>query len=192
MRLTVSGALPAGKGEGDDLDPRTPGGMVPRMLLRRTLALLLPGIALAGGPARAQTGPQPRLPAERLVIVSRDGTRRHEFRVEMAVQPEQQTVGLMFREAVGPDEGMLFDWGAPRESSMWMRNTLVPLDMLFIAADGRIHRIAERTVPHSLAPVDSRGPVRATLELAGGTAERLDIRVGDRVLHRLFGTAPPP
>ena len=163
------------------------------MPLRRTLALLLPGAAAAAasGPAvRAQTGPQPRLPVERLVIVSRDGTRRHEFRVEMAVQPEQQTVGLMFREAVGPDEGMLFDWGAPRESSMWMRNTLVPLDMLFIAADGRVHRIAERTVPHSLAPVDSRGPVRATLELAGGTAERLNLRVGDRVLHRIFGTAP--
>jgi uncharacterized membrane protein (UPF0127 family) len=62
--------------------------------------------------------------------------------------------------------------------------------MLFIAADGRIHRIAERTVPLSLAPVDSRGPVRATLELAGGTAERLNLRVGDRVLHRIFGTAP--
>ena len=164
--------------------------MVPRMLLRRTLAPLPLGVLLAGR-ARAQTGPQPRLPEERLVIVSRDGARRHEFRVEMAVQPEQQTVGLMFREAVGPGEGMLFDWGVPRESSMWMRNTLVPLDMLFIAADGRVHRIAERTVPHSLAPVDSRGPVRATLELAGGTAERLDLRVGDRVLHRLFGTAPP-
>ena len=171
------------------MDPWATGGMVPRMPLRRTLALL-PALMLAGR-ARAQPGPQPRLPVERLVIVSRDGTRRHDFRVEMAVRPEQQTVGLMFREAVGPDEGMLFDWGAPRESSMWMKNTLVPLDMLFIAADGRIHRIAERTVPHSLAPVDSRGPVRATLELAGGTAERLDIRVGDRVLHRIFGTAPP-
>ena len=189
MRLTVSGALPAGKGEGDDLDPRTPGGMVPRMLLRRTLALLLPGLAAAGTPARAQTGPQPRLPAERLVIVSRDGTRRHEFRVEMAVQPEQQTVGLMFREAVGPDEGMLFDWGAPRESSMWMRNTLVPLDMLFIAADGRVHRIAERTVPHSLDLVGAAAPARAVLEVNGGTAARLGIRPGDRVLFPIFGNA---
>ena len=158
-------------------------------MFRRSLALL-PGFALAARrAARAQTGPQPRLPVEPLAIVGRDGA-RHEFRVEMATRPEDQTVGLMFREAVGPDEGMLFDWGAPRESSMWMRNTLVPLDMLFIAADGRVHRIAERTVPHSLAPVDSRGPVRATLELAGGTAERLGIRVGDRVLHRVFGTAP--
>jgi uncharacterized membrane protein (UPF0127 family) len=73
---------------------------------------------------------------------------------------------------------------------MWMRNTLVPLDMLFIAADGRIIRIAERTVPLSLTPVDSGGPVRATLELQGGITEKLDIRVGDRVLHRMFGNSP--
>jgi hypothetical protein len=140
--------------------------------------------------ASAQSEPQPRLPEERLVIVTRDGT-RHAFRVEMAVEPAHQMTGLMFRTQVGPDEGMLFDWGTPRESSMWMRNTLVPLDMLFVAADGRVHRIAERTVPHSLAAIGSRGPVRATLELAGGTAERLNIRVGDRVLHRIFGTGEP-
>lgn len=155
-------------------------------MLRRTV-LALP--CLLPVPARARTGPQPRLPEEPLVIVTRDG-RRHVFRVEMAVEPQQQMIGLMFRERVGPDEGMLFDWGAPRESAMWMKNTLVPLDMLFIAADGRIHRIVERTVPHSLASIESRGPVRATLELAGGTAERLGIRVGDQVLHRIFGTAP--
>lgn len=156
-------------------------------MLRRTL-LALAGLSAA--PARAQTGPQPRLPEEALTIVTRDG-RRLSFRVEMAIDPQQQMVGLMFRERVGPEEGMLFDWGTPRESAMWMRNTLVSLDMVFIAADGRIHRIAERTVPHSLATIESRGPVRATLELAAGTAERLDIRVGDRVLHRIFGTAAP-
>ena len=147
---------------------------------------------LAARRALAQPGvdrPQPRLPTERMVIVTRDG-RRHDFTVEMALTPEQQTVGLMFRTEVAPNEGMIFDWGAPRESSMWMRNTLVPLDMLFIAADGRIHRIAERTVPLSLTPVDSRGPVRATLELQGGITERMDIRVGDRVLHRMFGSQP--
>ena len=155
-----------------------------RRLLISAALPLLPAAAAWG-----QTGPQPRLPEEPLVIVTRDG-QRHEFRVEMAVRPEHQTVGLMYRDRVGPQEGMLFDWGAPRESSMWMRNTITPLDMIFIAADGRIHRIAERTVPYSLAPVDSRGPVRATLELAAGTAERLGLRVGDRVLHRIFGTAP--
>jgi uncharacterized protein len=148
--------------------------------------------ALIADSALAQPGvdrPQPRLPTERMTIVTRAG-QRHDFTVEMALTPEQQTVGLMFRPEVKADEGMIFDWGAPRESSMWMRNTLAPLDMVFIAADGRIHRIAERTVPLSLTPIDSRGPVRATLELQAGITEKLDIRVGDRVLHRLFGTAP--
>jgi uncharacterized protein len=158
------------------------------MLRRSLLALPL----LAALPARAQPGvdrPQPRLPTEPMVIVTRDG-RRLGFTVEMALSLEQQTIGLMFRTEVRPDEGMLFDWGSPRESAMWMRNTLIPLDMVFIAADGRIHRIAERTTPLSLATVESRGPVRATLELAGGAAERLDIRVGDRVLQRIFGNPP--
>ncbi|BDG72523.1 hypothetical protein Rmf_24520 [Roseomonas fluvialis] len=159
-------------------------------MLRRTVMLAL--AALAPVPLRAQPGvdrPQPRLPTEPLVIVTRDG-RRLPFTVEMAVAPEHQMIGLMFRPEVKPDEGMLFDWGAPRESSMWMRNTITSLDMVFIAADGRIHRIAERTVPLSLATVSSNGPVRATLELGAGVTERMDIRAGDRVLHRIFGTAP--
>lgn len=160
------------------------------MIIRRSL--LAAAALLAAGRAAAQPGvdrPQPRLPTERMVILTRDG-RRLDFTVEMALTPDQQTVGLMFRTEVPANEGMIFDWGAPRESSMWMRNTLVPLDMLFIAADGRIHRIAERTVPLSLTPIGSGGPVRATLELQGGITERLDIRVGDRVLHRMFGSNP--
>jgi uncharacterized membrane protein (UPF0127 family) len=160
-----------------------------RHLLPAATLALAPAVTPRRRGARAQTGPPPPRPEEPLVNVTRDGT-RHAFRVEMALDPQQQMVGLMFRERVGPDEGMLFDWVTPRESAMWMRNTLVPLDMVFIAADGRIHRIAERTVPLSLATVESRGPVRATLELAGGTAERLGLRVGDRVLQRIFGNAP--
>jgi uncharacterized membrane protein (UPF0127 family) len=159
------------------------------MILRRAVLALA---ALSPLPLRAQPGvdrPQPRLPTEPLVIVTRDG-RRLPFTVEMAVAPEHQMIGLMFRPEVKPDEGMLFDWGTPRESSMWMRNTITSLDMVFIAADGRIHRIAERTVPLSLATVSSGGPVRATLELGAGVTERMDIRAGDRVLHRIFGTAP--
>ena len=161
---------------------------------RRLLLALTPAAALAAaiasqiGSARAQTGPQPKLPTEKLVIVTRDNV-RHEFNVEMALSGEQQMVGLMFRPSVPPNEGMLFDWGAPRESAMWMRNTITSLDMVFITQDGRIHRIAERTVPQSLATVSSNGPVRATLELAAGTAERLGLRVGDRVEQRIFGTA---
>ena len=95
----------------------------------------------------------------------------------------------MFRPSVPADGGMLFDWGAERPSQMWMKNTITSLDMLFITADGRIHAIAERTVPQSLAVIDSRGPVRATLEVAAGTAERLDLRVGDQVEAAIFGTA---
>lgn len=149
---------------------------------RRALIALLAALPLA---AYAQTTAQPELPKERLVIVTKDGA-RHEFNVEMALSPEQQTVGLMFRTSVPADGGMLFDWGVPRDSTMWMRNTVSPLDMLFINDDGTIRRIAEDTVPQSLAMIESRGPVRATLELAAGTAKRLGIRVGDRVEQRMF------
>jgi len=149
-------------------------------------------IALAPMSAGAQsanpTGAQPELPKERLVITTRDGVQR-EFMVEMAKTPDQQTVGLMFRPSVPPDGGMLFDWGTPRDSQMWMRNTMASLDMVFINADGTIRSIAENTVPQSLAVIDSRGPVRATLELAAGTTARLNIRVGDKVQQRLFGNA---
>lgn len=157
-------------------------------MFRRSLLAAL-GTAALAGTARAQTGPQPRLPTEPLVIITRDGT-RHDFTVEMALTPEQQMTGLMFRPEVKPDEGMIFDWGAPRESAMWMRNTITSLDMVFITQEGRIHRIAERTVPLSLATVESRGPVRATLELAAGTAERLNLRRGDEVRQRIFGNWP--
>ena len=158
--------------------------------MKRRLLLTL----LAMGPlsARAQpvdpTGPQPELPKEKLVIVTRDGA-SHAFNVEMAIKPDQQTVGLMFRPSVPADGGMLFDWGTPRASQMWMRNTISPLDMVFINADGSVRSIAENTVPESLAIIDSRGPVRATLELAAGTAARLNIRVGDKVQQRIFGNA---
>lgn len=155
---------------------------------RRALiaALLAAPLAL---PARAQSGPQPELPKQRLVIVTHDG-KQHVFNVEMATAMSQQVVGLMFRPTVPADGGMLFDWGRPQPSQMWMRNTLVSLDMVFINEDGTVRTVAEHTVPQSLAVIDSRGPVRATLELPAGTAERLDIRVGDRVLHPIFGTAP--
>ena len=156
-----------------------------RAMKRRILLLLA---LLAPLPLAAQPGvdrPQPRLREEALVIVTREAA-RHSFRTEMAIQSQDQMIGMMFRTTMAPDEAMLFDWGAPRESSMWMRNTLIPLDMIFIAADGRIHRIHERAVPQSLATIDSRGPVGATLEVAGGTAERLNLRVGDRVEHPMF------
>jgi uncharacterized membrane protein (UPF0127 family) len=158
---------------------------------RRLLALLASApVALAGldiaGRAAEPTGPQPELPKEKLVIVTHDG-RRLDFDVEMALTPEQQVTGLMFRKSVPENGGMLFDWGRPQESQMWMRNTLVPLDMVFINQDGTIRSIAENTVPESMAIIDSRGPVRATLELAAGVTAKLDIRVGDKVETRILG-----
>jgi len=158
---------------------------------RRLLLALLPSAVLAGAvlaqPAEP-TGPQPELAKEKLVIVTRDGV-SHPFDVEMATTEDQQTVGEMFRTKTTPGGGMLFDWGFPRPSQMWMRNTLVPLDMIFINADGKIRSIAENTVPQSLAVIDSHGPVRAILEVAAGTTAKLDIRVGDTVHQRIFGNA---
>jgi len=131
------------------------------------------------------TKAQPELPKQKITITTHDG-KTHVFNVEMATTSEQQTVGLMFRHSVPVDGGMLFDWGVPRESQMWMRNTLIPLDMVFINADGSVRSIAENTVPQSLAVIASHGPVRATLELAAGVTEKDDIRVGDRVSGAIF------
>ena len=155
---------------------------------RRPLLALLAALP-AALPLTAQallpepTGPQPELPKEKLVIVTQDGV-AHPFDVEMAVTEAQQEIGEMFRtETKG---GMLFDWGYPQPSQMWMKNTLIPLDMIFINADGTIRTIVENTTPRSLAVIDSRGPVRATLEVAAGTAAKLNIRVGDVVHQRIF------
>ena len=147
--------------------------------------LLLAAALLFPCAAHAQTEPQPELPKEKLVIVTRDHV-RHDFQVEMARTPQQQTVGLMFRKSVPEDGGMLFDWGAPQVSDMWMRNTVSPLDMVFINEDGTVRRVVEDTVPESLAIIESRGPVRATLELRAGTAKRLGIHAGDTVEAPIF------
>lgn len=145
-----------------------------------------PAAAQFCAPPATLHAPQPALPREPLVFVTRDG-KQHRFSVEMALGPAQQEVGLMSRPSVPADGGMLFDWVASQQSRMWMCNTIAPLDMVFIKADGTIDSIAENTVPQSLAEVDSRGPVRATLELAAGTTARLGIRVGDKVRQRIFG-----
>ncbi|HUB13236.1 MAG TPA: DUF192 domain-containing protein [Acetobacteraceae bacterium] len=155
---------------------------------RNLLLLLLAAPSLARGQEATIKGPQPKLPTEKLVIVTKDG-KPHDFTVEVATTPHQQEVGEMFRKEVPPDQGMLFVWPAPHESPMWMKNTLVPLDMVFINPDGTIRAIAENTVPESLAPISSHGPVLAVLELAGGITARLNIVVGDKVQAKQFGSA---
>ena len=111
------------------------------------------------------------------------------FTVEIVDTDELRARGLMFRQRLPEDRGMLFDFGEPRPVSMWMKNTYIPLDMLFIRADGTIAYIAENTVPKSLDTIGISEPVLAVLELAAGTARKHSIRAGDKVYHRLFENA---
>ena len=111
------------------------------------------------------------------------------FTVEIADTDELRSRGLMFRQRLPEDRGMLFDFGEPRQVSMWMKNTYISLDMLFIRADGKIAYIAENTVPKSLDTVGVSEPVLAVLELAGGTSRKLGLRAGDTVYHRMFSNS---
>jgi len=120
-----------------------------------------------------------------LVIETAAGERHH-FTVELALTSEQQARGLMHRESLAEDAGMLFVYPRDRMISMWMRNTLISLDMLFLDRRGRIVRIAERTTPLSEATISSGRPARAVLEVPAGTARRLGLSSGDRVLHGAF------
>lgn len=105
----------------------------------------------------------------------------HEFRVEVAESPYEQAKGLMFRTRLGPNEGMIFPMKPPRAASFWMRNTVIPLDMVFIGKDRRILNIAAQTTPYSEEPRKSQGVAVAVLELPGGRAAELGIRPGDSV-----------
>ena len=133
---------------------------------------------LASGTADAKMRREP------LTLVTAGG--EHTFEVEVASTPEEKAMGLMFRTSLADGAGMLFPYSPPQEATMWMRNTYIPLDMLFINADGRIRRIAENTTPLSERTIPSGGPVRGVLEVIGGTAKKLGIAPGDRVAHPLF------
>jgi uncharacterized membrane protein (UPF0127 family) len=153
--------------------------------MRRRLQFVLSTLAFV---ALAMLGTLDSLSAvelQPLEIVSKAGV--HTFAVEMAVTPEDQARGLMFRRELPEGQGMLFDFQREQPATFWMKNTYVSLDMIFIRADGRILRIAENTVPLSEALVPSGGPVRAVLEVVAGTARKLGIAPGDRVAHAIFG-----
>jgi uncharacterized membrane protein (UPF0127 family) len=121
---------------------------------------------------------------ETLKLLTAQGT--HVIDVEITESPEEKTQGLMFRTRLNDKSGMLFFYEAPQEVTMWMRNTYIPLDMVFIRTDGVVHRIEAHTVPLSEDIIASRGDVTACLELAGGAAERLGLKPGDRIEHRYF------
>ena len=122
-----------------------------------------------------------------LAIETADG-KRHRIEVELALTGAQHAQGLMYRRSLAADAGMLFLYNGSGMLSMWMKNTPVPLDMLFIAPDGRIVDVAERTVPYSLETISSRFPASAVLEVNGGTVARLGVQPGDLVRHRAFGS----
>src|SRR5258708_1702532 len=140
------------------------------------LAALLVVILPLGRLAAAELQP--------LEIASKSGV--HVFAVEMASTPAEQARGLMDRRGLPEGQGMLFDFHHEQLTSFWMKNTYIPLDMIFIRGDGRILRIVENTVPLSEVLIPSGGPVRAVLEVNGGTAKKLGIAPGDRVAHPIF------
>lgn len=107
--------------------------------------------------------------------------RSHSFRVEVARTGNEQAKGLMFRTQMGPDEGMIFPMNPPRQASFWMRNTVIPLDIIFIGTDGRILNIAANAVPYDETPLPSAGLASGVLELNGGRAAQLGIKPGDKV-----------
>ena len=149
-------------------------------MMRRVAVLVVPVlvalVVIARAPFAATTGT--------LEIASKSGV--HAFEVELAITPEEKEHGLMFRRELPQGHGMLFDFGFDQPVAFWMKNTFIPLDMLFIRADGRILRIAENTEPLSERNIPSGGPVRAVLEVIGGTAKKLGIAAGDRVSYPIF------
>ena len=138
-------------------------------------------VAIAG----AFTGVEARAASiQPLEIVTKSGV--HVFSVEMATTEEEKTTGLMYRKELADGKGMLFDFSPPQEVSMWMKNTYISLDMIFIRADGRILRIAENTEPMSTKIIPSRGLAKGVLEVIAGTAQKYGIAPGDRIAHPLF------
>lgn len=152
-------------------------------MTRRLLLSLLALLALWAPIAAADSGAT--FARSTLEIATADG-RKLPFVVELAQDNAQRGLGLMYRQRMAADAGMLFDFQTDQDVAMWMKNTFIPLDMIFVRADGTIHRIAERTVPQSLETIWSQGKVRAVLEVNGGTVSRLGIRPGDTLIHPIF------
>lgn len=151
----------------------------------RKLSVAVAVILVAGGvgvqSAGARSAAAVTQPARLVPLTITSGKREYAFKVEVARTEAEQARGLMFRTRLGADRGMIFPMRPERFASFWMKNTLIPLDMIFIRGDGTIASIAARAVPQSLAPVSSFEPVAAVLEIEGGRAALLGLKPGDRV-----------
>jgi uncharacterized membrane protein (UPF0127 family) len=152
------------------------------------MRVLLMGLFLCLFAALAARAETPVFRREPVTIVTASG--ESEFSAEIADTDASQQYGLMFRYTLAPDRAMLFDFGRVRKVGMWMKDTYIPLDMIFIRADGTVSSIAENTAPHSLDVIASEEPVLAVLEVAAGTARRLGLKPGDKVYHPIFKPAP--
>jgi len=120
-------------------------------------------------------------PAEAAPLIIHAGGSTYKFEVELATTPAEREQGLMYRKSLAPNAGMLFLYPDEQQVAFWMRNTLIPLDMLFLKADGSIARIAHNAVPLDETPISSNATVKAVLEVNGGTAQALGIKEGDKV-----------
>jgi uncharacterized membrane protein (UPF0127 family) len=120
-------------------------------------------------------------------IVLRTETGDHSFKIEVAATDQQRALGLMFRRSLAANAGMLFLYDRPQPAAMWMKNTAIPLDMVFISANGRVHRIESRTEPFSTQLIESEGEVAAVLELNAGQAEKIGLKRGDAVIYPGLG-----
>ncbi len=119
--------------------------------------------------------------AQTLVLKTASGD--HDFTIEVATTDQERALGLMFRRSLPENAGMLFLYDPPQEAAMWMKNTLIPLDMVFIAADGTVHRIESNAEPFSTTVIPSEGDVVGVLELKGGEAARIGLKRGDKVVY---------
>ena len=117
--------------------------------------------------------------------------RLHTFKIWIADDEQRRSRGLMFVKHLAAEDGMLFVYPQPQPIAMWMKNTFVPLDMLFVAADGKVARVVENTKPQSLATIESGSPVLGVVELAAGSAARLKIAAGAQVIHPVFSASKP-
>jgi uncharacterized protein len=145
------------------------------------------GAALFAVAAGSLTSAVAKMRRETLTL--KTATAEHIIDIEIAETMEEKSLGLMFRTNVPENTGMLFPYGAQQDITMWMKNTYVSLDMVFIRADGIVHRIAARTEPLSEAVISSEDDVSAVLELGAGAADRLGLKSGDLVRHKIFKTA---
>ena len=121
-----------------------------------------------------------------LTVVSKDS--KHVFQIERAITLDQQARGMMFRETMDPDSGMLFEFDEPKIATIWMKNTPLPLDIIFVRSNGKILKIEHMAQPYKLRSASSEAIVAAVLELQGGRSKELGIMPGDLIQHEFFGT----